>query len=211
MRCHALLLDLDGVLADTEPIHMLAWNTVLSDIGAPSLREAWPLAVGTPAHEIARYVADVISPGSSVDELLERKRQVFRALLPTVLQPFTGLPVELAKWKGFPVALATSGARAEALLMLDIMGLRGVFDFVVAYEDVPRPKPAPDSYLRAAELLDERAAECAAVEDSPRGLQAAIAAGTIACAVLPVSGSPLPDGAAQGFSSTVEALSWLRE
>jgi HAD superfamily hydrolase (TIGR01509 family) len=125
--------------------------------------------------------------------------------------PFPGLVEELERWKGLPVGLATSGARAEALLMLDIMGVRGVFDVIVAYEDVPRPKPAPDSYLRAAELLGFPPAACAAVEDSPRGLTAAIAAGAFALAVLPVSLSPLPGGAVRGFSSTVEALTWLRE
>ncbi len=211
MRCNALLLDLDGVLADTEPIHLRAWGTVLSGLGARPVPAGWPLPVGTPAHEIARYIADVLAPGSSVEELLEKKRQIFRALLPRVLVPFPGLVEELERWKGLPVGLATSGARAEALLMLDIMGVRGAFDVIVTYEDVPLPKPAPDSYLRAAELLGFSPAACAAVEDSPRGLTAAITAGAIALAVLPVSLSPLPEGAVRGFSSTVEALTWLRE
>jgi HAD superfamily hydrolase (TIGR01509 family) len=211
MRCNALLLDLDGVLADTEPLHALAWRAVLEGMGASLTPDRWPLAVGTPAHENAAYAAAVLLPGHSAEELLEKKRQYFRSLIPTVLQPFPGLPAELARWKGFPVALATSGARAEALLMLDIIGLRAVFDVIVAYEDVARPKPAPDSYLRAAELLGARTDSCASVEDSPRGLQAAISAGTIALAVQPVSLDPLPAGAVLGFSSTVEALTWLRE
>jgi beta-phosphoglucomutase-like phosphatase (HAD superfamily) len=97
------------------------------------------------------------------------------------------------------------------MLMLDIMELRDVFTLFVANEDVPRPKPAPDAYLRAAELLGVSPGSCAAVEDSPRGLQAALSSGAAALAVPPSSLGPLPDGTVRGFSSTVEALRWLRE
>jgi HAD superfamily hydrolase (TIGR01509 family) len=211
MRCKALLLDLDGVLADTEPIHSRAWEMLLADIGASPIADEWPRLVGTPASEIARYVASTLAPEMSAEELLERKRLVFRTLLPTYLRPFPGLAEELENWRGIPIALSTSGARAEALLMLDMTGLRGVFSAFVAFEDVHRAKPAPDCYLRAAQLLGAPPTDCAAVEDSPRGLQAALAAGTIALAVPPAADSPLPNGAAGAFRSTVEALRWLRE
>jgi len=211
MRCKALLLDLDGVLADTEPIHSRAWEMVLAEMGASPIADEWPRLVGTPASEIARYVANTLAHGVSAEELLERKRLTFRRLLPIYLRPFQGLAEELENWRAIPIALATSGARAEALLMLDMTGLRGMFSAFVAFEDVPRAKPAPDCYLRAAELLDTPPADCAAVEDSPRGLQAALAAGTIALAVPPAADSPLPSGASGAFPTTVEALRWLRE
>jgi HAD superfamily hydrolase (TIGR01509 family) len=210
MRCKALLLDLDGVLADTEPLHTQAWNSVLSDIGATREALFGHMPVGTPAQEVARYVADVLAPGTSADVVLERKRLAYRALIPSVLKAFPGLADELALWTEVPVVVTTSGARAEAHLMLDLIGLSRFFRFVVAYEDVPRPKPAPDGYLRAAAMLGMRPGDCAAVEDSPRGLQAAISAGTVALAVPPASDAPLPSGAAAGFPSTVAALRWLR-
>jgi HAD superfamily hydrolase (TIGR01509 family) len=167
--------------------------------------------VGTPAVEIARLLVEIRAPGHSADALLEKKRAQFRALLPSVLKPFAGLADELHHWSGFPVALATSGSRLEALLMLELMGIREVFKAVVTFDDVPAAKPAPDTYLRAAELLGIVPGRCAAVEDSPRGLQAALTAGTIALAVPPAADSPLPSGAAGAFRSTVEALRWLRE
>jgi HAD superfamily hydrolase (TIGR01509 family) len=211
MRCKALLLDLDGVLADTEPIHKHAWDMVLAEMGLHASPSDWQGLMGTPAPEIARFVVETWAPEASAEILLEKKRLIFRGLLPPALKPFPGLAAELDKWNGVPIAVVTSGARAEALFMLAIMKMRDSFGVVVAYEDVPNTKPAPDCYLRAAGLLGVPTADCAAVEDSIRGLAAAIAAGTMAIAVPPVATLPLPAGAAGAFPSTVEALRWVRE
>ncbi len=211
MRCKALLLDLDGVLGDTEPLHIRAWEHVFDELGLPQKGSDWSYPVGIPAQDVARRVVETVATGYTAADVLERKRLNLRRIVASVLVPFPGLKEELALWKDVPVAVATSGTRAEALLMLEVMGIRDAFRIVVAWEDVLRQKPAPDGYLRAAGLLGVPPADCAAVEDSPRGLEAAVAAGVLALAVPPVADAPLPSGAAAGFPSTVDALRWLRE
>jgi hypothetical protein len=99
-------------------------GTVLADIGVTREDLLWHMPVGTPAQEVAGYVADVLAPGTAAEDVLERKRLTFRSIIPSVLKPFAGLTEELSLWTQVLVVVTTSGARAEALLMLDIIGLR---------------------------------------------------------------------------------------
>ena len=85
--------------------------------------------------------------------------------------------VELLHALPQPKAIATSASRRTALRHLAATRLAGHFAHVVTRDDVPRGKPAPDSFLRAAALLGARPQRCLAVEDSPTGVAAACAAG----------------------------------
>jgi len=207
----ALILDLDGVLADTEPIHARAWEAVLEGIPREAISRAREWWVGMASLDIARQLIRELGIARAAEELVAEKRRHLRDLVRGALAPFPGLARELEEWKGFPLALATAGARREAALMLEIMGFRGLFDPVVTLEDVARPKPAPDCYLLAAKLLGKKPEECTVVEDSTHGVRAGVDAGM---RVLAVSASPPPHalvaGAEAVFPSTVEALRWLR-
>src|SRR5207245_10261869 len=78
---------------------------------------------------------------------------------------------------------ATNSARAGVTFHLAHLGVAPLFHPTVAREDYPRPKPAPDAYLSAAAALGLAPGECAVVEDTERGLRAALAAGTRAVAL----------------------------
>lgn len=119
-------------------------------------------------------------------------------------------PPEIGLWKGFPLALATSGIRPEVLVVLEILGFSGLFDPVITSDDVPRAKPAPDCYLSAARQLGKEPSSCVVVEDSAHGIQAAVAAGMRVLVVSPDAASSAPAGAERVFPSTVDALRWLR-
>jgi HAD superfamily hydrolase (TIGR01509 family) len=206
MRIEALIFDLDGVLADTEPLHAAAWDSVIQGISPEIViaeRSKW---IGMPSVDIARELIRAFSLQQSIEELLRQKRAAYRSLVRRDLRPFPGLPRELERWKGFPLAVATSGIRSEALLVLDILGLADTFDHVVTVDDVPKAKPAPDCYLRAAEILGKNPPVCAAIEDSFHGLQAAVEAGMHVYVVSPFPLSPIPRGVEGIFASTVEAL-----
>jgi beta-phosphoglucomutase len=214
----ALILDMDGVLADTEDIHVHAWDIALGQIvgtapGAPSaaeMRKARMGFAGMSSPEIARRIIAMFNLSFTVDALVEKKKQVFRGLIEVELEPFAGLREELQGWRDGPLALATSSARAEAQFMLRRMGFDGWFDPIITCDDVTRAKPAPDVYALALEKLGVPAEKCVAVEDSLHGMQAARAAGAGVCAV---ATSKLPDridGVLGIFPSTVAALQWLR-
>jgi len=83
----------------------------------------------------------------------------------------------------FSVAVATNSNQSDTELALERTGLRHHFDAVVTREQYEHPKPAPDAFLAAARSLDVPPARCLVVEDSERGVRAAVAAGIRAVAV----------------------------
>jgi beta-phosphoglucomutase len=124
----ALILDMDGVLADTEPLHVRAWDITLAGIDSRSLaRERGQLA-GMSSPDIARELLRIFRLPLSVDELVEKKRGVYRGLIGPGLVPFEGLREELGLWRHRPLALATSSARQETSLLLSRLGFDDWFD-----------------------------------------------------------------------------------
>jgi HAD superfamily hydrolase (TIGR01509 family) len=206
----ALILDMDGVLADTEPLHVEAWTRTLQDIDPVALYEERGRLVGMSSPAIAAELIREFRLSITVEELLRRKRASYRDMLEAGLSPFEGLPEEIARWRHLPIALATSSIRVEVDFMLERIGLDGIFSPIVTSDDVPAAKPAPDCYLLAAERLGRRPSDCLVIEDSVNGMKSALGAGA---QVLAVSSTPLaglPGGVLRVFPSTVEALQWLR-
>jgi len=210
----AVVFDLDGVVADSEPLHVRAWVEVLGSLGVgeeqigPESLASW---VGIPDVDIVAGVVEKHRLPLAPAELLARKRSAFRELIPRALLSFDGVVEELAAWDGVPLGLATATARREAMLMLETLGLAGVFRAVVTGDDVRRPKPAPDGYLQAAALLGLAPAACAAVEDAPHGARAARDAGLY---VLGVTTSFAAERLAEAhllFPGTLQAIRWLKE
>lgn len=207
----ALILDLDGTLADTEPLHDQAWEGVLHGVPPEALaveRQKW---VGMASAAIAQELIATFKLSQSVEEVLREKRRRLRELVRDGLEPFPGLADELARWHGVPLAVATSGSRREALLMLETLRLPVRFEVVVTCDDVPLAKPAPDCYLLAARLMGKSPADCVAIEDSTNGVLAAIAAGMRVMAVSPSPLHLLPAGVESAFPSTAQALRRIRD
>jgi HAD superfamily hydrolase (TIGR01509 family) len=205
-----LILDMDGVLADTEPLHVRAWDITLAGIDSRTLAHERGQLAGMSSSDIARELLRIFRLPLSVEELVEKKRGVYRGLIESGLTPFAGLHDELALWRKGPLALATSSARLETSLMLSGMGFEGWFDPVITCDDVTQAKPAPDCYALAIQRLGRRPEDCVVIEDTVHGIQAARSAGA---GVVAVSTSGLPkriDGVLGVFGSTVEALRWLR-
>ncbi len=201
---------MDGVLTDTEPLHVRAWDLTLARIDGRTLaRERGKLA-GMSSADIARELLRIFHLPLSVEDLVEKKRLVYRDLIESGLAPFAGLHEELELWRRGPLALATSSARQETSLTLAGLGFDGWFDPVITCDDVARAKPAPDCYALAITRLGRRPEDCVVLEDTAHGIQAAIRAGARVAAVA-TSGLPKDiEGVLGVFDSTVEALQWLR-
>jgi HAD superfamily hydrolase (TIGR01509 family) len=218
MRCDArafrgVVFDLDGVVADSEPLHVRAWVQVLGGLGV-SLREigesslaAW---VGVPDVEIVAGLVPRFGLPLEAGELLDRKRAAYRALIPGSLATFPGVREELGSWDGVPLGMATATPRREAELMLQTLGLSGVFRVLVTRDDVERAKPAPDCYLLAASRLGLDPAGCAAVEDAPYGARAARAAGMHVLGVTTSYAAERLGEAHRLFSTVPQAIRWLK-
>lgn len=207
----AVIFDLDGVLADSEGLHILAWQQLFAALGLP-FETRWSSEwVGVPDSEIATMVAGRFSVRIGATELLNRKRHQFRALVRARLKPFEGTAAELQRCAccSVPMAIGTSSVRAEASLMLKVLGFHVYFPVIVAGDDVSRIKPAPDIYLEAARRLDVPPAQCIVLEDSPAGITAALEADMAVVAVATSFAPYQLKKAAQVFAAPAKAIHWL--
>jgi len=178
-----VIFDLDGVIADTERLQWEAYRRVLGelgvDVGLEDYRREW-IAGGFGPEYACRTYALPIGP----DELRARKAPVYAALLRAGVAACPGALDALRRLRAtHRLGLATNSARAEVTFLLEHLGAAALLHASVAREDYPRPKPAPDAYLAAAAALGLAPGECAVVEDTERGLRAALAAGTRAIAL----------------------------
>ena len=194
MPLRAIVFDFDGVLADTEPLHLKAAQRVLGEVGL-SLAETdyYDRFLGFDDVGLFRAVAaqgNLPLDAVAVRDLVVRKAQVLESLIDDGSVLFAGVRECVARCaKGSTLAIASGALGREIDMILRRTGLREAFQVIVGAEDTPQSKPAPDPYVRAVELL--RAAslaglqprECVAIEDSRWGLQSARAAGLRCVAV----------------------------
>ncbi|MGB7217463.1 MAG: HAD family phosphatase [Vicinamibacterales bacterium] len=184
----AIVFDFDGVIANSEPLHYQAYRDVLAEAGVSfSEREYYARYLGFDDVGMFRtLMADrgLTCPSGRVTELVTRKAARLEQLERDVSILFPGADVAIRSAAAtVPLAIASGALGAEIRRTLDREHLAGFFSVIVAAEDTPVSKPAPDPYLRALALLAETAgrpmtaAECVAIEDSPWGLQSARAAG----------------------------------
>lgn len=205
----AVLFDMDGTLVDSEKL----WDRSLVDTltwlgGGPLTDEARRETVGgNLAFSIGVLLreAGVAATAARVEEtaahLLARTEELFLLGLPW--RPGAQELLASIHDAGIPTALVTNTGRRLTDLALRTIGTRW-FAATVCGDEVTHGKPAPDVYLRAAELLGVPAQECVAVEDSPTGAAAADTAGAVVL-VVPCE-VPVPDGPRRARRDTLAGL-----
>jgi beta-phosphoglucomutase len=208
----AVVFDMDGVMFDTEPLHIKAWQVVLAELGYECPYEVITPCIGIPDYESAIVIQRHVGTPQSAEVLLARKRAIYPEMAAAVVTPFPGVAEGLAKLRErVPIALATSCHSPETELLLERTGLLQYFPVRVTAELVEQRKPAPDPFLKAMQLIGSRPEHTLAVEDSPTGIAAAKAAG---CTVLGIASSHTPEQLVEAhhvFSTTGEALAWMLE
>ena len=174
----AVLFDLDGVVADSHPVHEVAWKALLAEQGldAASLNLDF-LYAGHPRREILIHYLGPLDEGRFAH--LSARKDHFYAQAAARLAAKPGIAVTLAQLRaaGIRCALATSAARERTWEALAQLRLEDAFEAVVVGGDVEIAKPAPDIFLLAADRLGVAPETCVVVEDSVAGVQAAIHAG----------------------------------
>jgi HAD superfamily hydrolase (TIGR01509 family) len=206
----AILFDFDGVIVDSEALHHRAYELVLARHGVASI----PFEVYADRFSNRgvglEYCADQV-PGIDLVELKRQKEQCFQKLLEDDARLLPGAAEVIRELAAqLPLSIATGSMRRAALHVLERFELLDNFRAVIAREDYVREKPAPDAFLRACEALGEPPASCLVVEDSNKGLRAAVAAG-IPCVVVPNTYTRAGDFAqATAQIGTLRALSLER-
>jgi beta-phosphoglucomutase-like phosphatase (HAD superfamily) len=215
----ALIFDFDGVLADSEPLHLAAFQRALAPEGIALTRaDYYATYLGyddRDAIAVALRRHGQPDDGVRVRALMARKAEHFLALVATGVPLFPGAAALVREAAAHvPLAIGSGALRGEIELILDGAGLRGCFATIVSAEDVAHGKPAPDTYLRACAALDTmapglRPAECTVVEDSPDGVEAARRAG-MRCLAVCHSASAARLQAADLVVDRLEEVTWSR-
>lgn len=194
-RPAAVIFDNDGTFLETESVWSRAEQELFSRRGVEFLPEHKFELIGTSfvaaSLSLERFLGE---PGNGPEIMRELAELVHLELDGHV--PVMPGAVELVlalRSSGVPVAMATNAARSFAEKALERAGHRDTFPVLVTAEDVAAPKPAPDIYLAAAARLGVSPQECIAVEDSPTGVSAAVAAGMVVLGVTNFPGISLSD------------------
>jgi HAD superfamily hydrolase (TIGR01509 family) len=174
----ALVFDLDGVIVDSMPMHTEAWRAYLERLGI-SNNDIENQMHGRRNDEIVRALIGANLPPDEVFRHGAEKERLFREMMLPELERrvVPGIRDFLERTNGASRAVASNAEPANIDFVLDGAGLRQYFPVVVDGLQVSRPKPWPDVYLRAAELLHTAPENCIIFEDSPTGIAAARAAG----------------------------------
>jgi beta-phosphoglucomutase family hydrolase len=175
----AMVLDMDGVIVDSNPLHLRAWMLYNRRFGIDAGEALAERMYGRRNDEIVR---EFFGPGLSAEEIAAHgagKEKLYREMLePRLAETLVpGVREFLQRHAGQPLGLATNAEPANVDFVLDRGGLRVFFRAVVDGHQVRHPKPHPEIYLRAAELLSAAPGNCVVFEDSFSGVEAARAAG----------------------------------
>jgi len=182
----ALIFDMDGTLVDSGQLHEFAWSQMLSAYGIPLDRPLMRSLAGVPTKgtiEILLEKFNLIAT-ATLDEMNSFKEALVHENMHRFVKP-TALIEVARKYHGIkPMAIGTGAYTREAETILQLCGLDKYVTAVVGADQVKHPKPAPDTFLRCAELLGVPAENCVVFEDSQLGLQAASMAGMAGIDVL---------------------------
>lgn len=177
----AYIFDMDGVLCDSEEFiaeaACLMFKTVYGTEAKPSDFEPF---IGTGEDRFIGGVAEKYGVRLTMPRDKETTYQLYAQCVKGRLQPVPGVVefIKTASAKGIKMAVATSADRFKMDVNLDAIGLDAdIFDALVTGSDVERKKPAPDIFLKAAEMMGVDPAECVVFEDAVSGIQAGKAAG----------------------------------
>jgi HAD superfamily hydrolase (TIGR01509 family) len=202
----AVVLDLDGVLVDSEERWDGARRELVADRGGTWTEDATHAMLGMSSKEWSAYVRDELGVGMRAEEIndavVARLLDGYRRELPLLPGAVEAVRALGARW---PLGLASSSNAPVIALVLERTGLDGVIRAWVSSEEVARGKPAPDVYLEAARRLGIPPERCVAVEDSSNGMRSAHAAGMAVVAV-PMRAFPPAADALALASVTVEGI-----
>ncbi|MBD2343150.1 HAD family hydrolase [Anabaena subtropica] len=174
----AILFDLDGTIVNTDPIHYQAWQQMLSRYSIEIDETFYKSRIsGRLNPEIIKDILPELSSAEGI-KFADEKEALFRQLA-AYLQPLSGFSELIAWTEAYELkrALVTNAPRLNAEFMLETLGITDAFDKIILADDCLAGKPDPAPYQAALSELEIQAEMAIALEDSPSGIRAAVAAG----------------------------------
>lgn len=184
-RIAAVIFDMDGVLLDSEPLHLLATQAALGARGRGYSERDNRAFVGATDRELFRVLRILFDLDADTEALVAAKTAHLIALVRARPRPMPGVPSvpRALREAGFDLGLASASGRAVIRTVLERLGLDDAFRVVVSADEAPRGKPAPDVFTMTARRLGVDPGHCLVVEDSRNGVLAAKAAGMTVAAI----------------------------
>jgi beta-phosphoglucomutase len=174
----AVIFDLDGVLVDTGLFHKQSWYDLAEREAFEMTDGIFYATFGMQNYQIIPMLVGRELPRDEIDRMSDWKEQRYRELIAGKLKLLPGakMLIDDLKKSGFLLAVGTSAPKENLDFMLDNTSLHNSFDAYVTGEEVTNGKPAPETFLKAAQKLAVAASNCVVVEDAVHGVQAAKAA-----------------------------------
>lgn len=181
-KAKGLIFDLDGTLANTMPYHYEAWRSAAQEFGMEMSKDFLKSLMGGSATVIGQKLIALNNKTGEINtkDLLAKKTENYRLLIPQVTPIDEVYDIVKAYHGKIPMAIGTGGTLDSVNLTLKQTGIGEFFDILISAGDVKNHKPAPDTFLKCADLIGIDPQYCEVFEDGDPGIIAAERAGMIA-------------------------------
>jgi beta-phosphoglucomutase len=177
----SFLFDLNGTMIDDMSYHLDIWyDVIVNELGAPlSLEEVRKHMYGKNQEVLVRIFGPNRFSKEELDQISFRKEEKYQSLYKPHLRLLPGLPevLELAQHHKIKMAIGSAAPPFNIDFVLDNLAIRHYFQAVVSGNDVMKSKPDPETFLKAAGLIDADTNSCIVFEDAPKGVESALRAG----------------------------------
>lgn len=178
----AVIFDMDGVMIDSEPVHLEANKRLMKDLNLHFNPSYYAQFVGSTTDHMWDKMIHDFNLSQTPEELMALSDRYVKEINGDAGYPeIPGVSTLIKQLSGetIKLAVASSSGVGRIRYVLECMGLQSAFDSIVSGTQVEKPKPEPDTFLKAAELLRVKPSECLVIEDSWNGMKAAKAAGMV--------------------------------
>lgn len=174
----AIIFDMDGVIIDSEPLHVEVEKELAEKLGGKLHGELHETLVGTTDHSMWSKLKDMFDFKLPVDEIVEMKKEMFIERFDEIqlMDNFRQLVSSLSD-EGYPMAVASSNNRKIVDMIIDNFDLGKYMKFIISGEEVDMGKPDPEIFLTAAKKMNVKPEDCLVIEDASNGVRAAKSAG----------------------------------
>ena len=179
-QAKGLIFDLDGTLADTMPFHYLAWQTMGKKYNFTLTPETFQKYAGIPTYKYILKLNEVLGCNMNPEVVIVEKEKAFLENFDKIKLIEPVMEIVYQYHNLLPISIGTGGRKPIVEKIVKAVGLDKYFSIIATADDVENHKPAPDTFLKCAELMEVKPQACQVFEDGIQGLNAAKTAGMLA-------------------------------